>query len=133
LPTGAVVEAEGEATAYELDPSITVPEARFKRLVPELTQTLAGVVGVDCHPVSAVEPKKFTSHPGAPAGVTALTPVTTLRYTPAVVLGMLMLTGPLYTMPADDVWTNPPTAAAAASADIAVKCLSRREHRDFFI
>src|SRR6185295_18413970 len=112
-PTGSVVDAPGEITPYVLAPSMTVPTGRFIRLLPELTQTLAGVVGVDCQPVSAALPKKFTSQPGAPAGALALTPVTTFRYTPCAVNGMLRLTGPLYTMPAS---AEPAAALTPAAA-----------------
>jgi hypothetical protein len=44
----------------------------------------------------------FTSQPGAEAGLVELIPVTTFRYTPAVVDGMLIETGPLKMTAASD-------------------------------
>src|SRR6185503_10594905 len=93
---------------------IGVPGAMLSYTVAPPVVTWPPVAGANMFNPVALQ--GLTSQPGTDAGLTLFTFVTTLRYTPAVVDGIVMLTAPLQTIAASALSTPPTIATPAAAA-----------------
>jgi hypothetical protein len=100
--------------------SVSVVEVPKPVRIPSL-----GLAALLAYAQNVEDPQGFTSQPGEPPGVGANTPDTKFRYTPAVVVGIVIFTGPLYTTPAS-AFSPIATAPAADIAASTPKCAASR-------